>query len=515
VRRLEQSRPAGVLAHQPAGAIPARADTSPARTARRVWDVRTPAGRSPASRVLAVLTTVVAAVAVLPAAASAAPRTTLAGGTATTTAVCGTTARVQRVATGEGLRLAVAPAASARGRVARKGSAVVVERCEAGVWKPLRTITLGARRRTMTAGIGTGADATGDLRIRTRTRAGRPGPAVYARIGVGEIVDVPISVRVVNRNRTAIPCLGAPDGGTYTVRGSLVAPRAALTGANPAVALYAHGLGYSSFFFHFQDVPGYDYGLQQARAGHASVVVDRLGNPAHGDLPDGNASCIPAQADVLDQVVKALRSGDVSGSTGRDGVPSFRKVVLVGHSLGGFITQVAQYSFGSADAIAVVSYTDVPSPLALATFATSTADCLASPRRARGTTGAPNYAPFGRTDADFAAGHFFDIDPAVAAATLRRHNLDPCGDLLSALQSLVVDQVATRTGITSPVLVISGANDALFTPPTNRLQASTAYPRSRQVSLVELPGTGHAVTLGRTHEAFRKAMDAWLRDQGA
>lgn len=457
----------------------------------------------------------VAVAAVVPAAATAAPRTTLTGGTTTMTAVCGATAKVQRVATGAPLKLAVPPARAAKARAARKGSAVVIEQCTTGVWKPLRTITLGARRRTMSAGIGTGASATGDLRIRARTRTGRVGPAVYARIGVGEIVDVPITVRVVNQNRTAIPCLGAPDGKAYTLHGSIVAPRTALDAANPAVALYVHGLGYSSFFFRFQDVPGYDYGLQQARAGHASVVIDRLGNPARGDLPDGSATCIPAQADMVDQVIGALRGGGLAGSTGRGGVPSFRKVLLAGHSLGGFITEVTQYSFQSADAIAVAGYTDVPSPLALTTFGLASVDCATAPRRADGATGAPNYAPFGRTDADFAAGHFHDIDPAVAAATLRRHNVDPCGDLLSALQALAVNQVATRTGITSPVLVISGADDALFVPPTNRLQAQTAFPRSSGVRLVELPDTGHALTLGRTHEAFRKAMDAWLTDHGA
>jgi pimeloyl-ACP methyl ester carboxylesterase len=366
----------------------------------------------------------------------------------------------------------------------------------------------------MSAGIGTGAAATGDVRVRTRTRTGSHGAPVYARIGVGEIVDVPIRVPVVNRNRTAIPCLGAPDGKTYTVKGSLVAPRAVLDAANPAVALYLHGVGYSSFFFRFGDVPGYDYGLEQARAGHASVTIDRLGTPVDGQLGDGNATCIPAQADMADQVIGALRSGKVAGSTGRDGVPSFRRVVLAGHSLGGFIAQVTQYSFGSADALAVISYTDVPSPFALTTFAVAGADCVTAPRP-NGTTGAPNYAAFGRADADFAAGHFHDIDPAVAAATLRRRNVDACGDLLSAAQGLVVDQAATRTSITSPVLVISGQDDVLFSPPTNALQANTAYPRSREVRFVELPDTGHAVTLGRTHEAFRKAMDAWLTDQGA
>ncbi|EHN11617.1 hypothetical protein PAI11_14940 [Patulibacter medicamentivorans] len=343
--------------------------------------------------------------------------------------------------------------------------------------------------------------------------AATPAAAPRGAAAATDIVDVPISFRVVNRNRTAIPCLGAPDNRSYAVRGTLVAPRAVLEDGAPAVTLYLHGLGYSgSLFFRFDGAPGYDYAYEQARAGHASVVVDRLGNPAQGDLPNGNATCIPAQADMADQMVRALRAGRYETTAPR---PSFSRVVLAGHSLGGFITQITQYSFRSADAIAVIGYTDIPSPRALTTFLTAGADCLLAPRRANGGSGAPGYAAFGRTAGDFAAGHFHDIDPAVAAIVLARRNLDSCGDLLSALQSLVVDHVGTRLGITSPVLVISGADDALFTPPTNRLQAATAFPLAHDVSLVELPDTGHAVTLGRTHEAFLAAMDRWLRAHGA
>jgi pimeloyl-ACP methyl ester carboxylesterase len=102
----------------------------------------------------------------------------------------------------------------------------------------------------------------------------------------------------------------------------------------------------------------------------------------------------------------------------------------------------------------------------------------------------------------------------VASAVLARRNRDPCGDLTNALQGVTANHLLTAT-ITVPVLVISGGNDALFSPPTNQAQAATAYLSSPDVTLVELPGTGHAVTLGRTHEAFRVAMHRWLRARGA
>jgi pimeloyl-ACP methyl ester carboxylesterase len=452
-----------------------------------------------------------AAAAFAPAGATAAPGVGFEGGTSGAATVCGTARQVRSVVAGEPLAVVVAPARQRETRLARKGSTLVIQDCQNGAWKPKQTFRLGARRKPLRVPLSTRAGAAADLRVRTRSRAGKFGRAAYVRIGVGEIVDVPVTFHVVNQNRTSIGCLPGPDGKTYPVHGSLVAPRSVLDASAPAATLYLHGLGYASFFFRFQDVPGYDYGRQQATVGHASFFIDRLGNPAHDDLPDGNLSCFPAQADMADQIIKAIRAGSYDTT---DRAVAFKRVLLAGHSAGGFITEVTQYSFKSADAVAIIGYTDYPSPLALSTFFAAGQDCLTAPQHAHGTTGAPNYAPFGRTDADFAAGHFYDIDPAVAAAALARHNRDPCGDLTNALQALLGNHLMTST-IAVPVLVIGGLNDALFSPPTGQLQAQTAYPSSPDVSLVTLPDTGHAVTLGRTHEAFRQAMDKWLVAHGA
>ncbi|WP_241004406.1 alpha/beta fold hydrolase [Conexibacter sp. SYSU D00693] len=461
-------------------------------------------------RALAGLAAVLALAITDAAQAAAAPGVRVAGGTVGNARMCGTEHEgVRTVAAGAPASAVVPGAKRAATRAARRGSRVVVERCEGASWKAERTVALGARRRALTVTLGS---RSADLRIRTRTRDGRLGTPAYVRVGGGEVVDVPVQFKVVNRNTTLIPCLGAPDGRTYTVRGTLVAPRAALDAKEPAATLYLHGLGYGGWFFRFQDVPGYDYARQQADAGHASIVLDRLGNPNDDQLANGLATCFSSQADMADQVIRAMR---VAGYDAPDDVRTgFDRVVLAGHSAGGFIAQVTQYSFDSADALAVIGFTDIPSPLTLATFATAGGDCLLAPQRSHGRTGAPNYVPFGRTDADFAAGHFFDIDPEVRRIALAKHNLDPCGDLLNALQALLFDQLGTRS-IKAPVLVVSGADDALFAPPTNRLQALLSYIQAERTELVELPSTGHAVTLGRTHEQFRQAMDRWLTAVGA
>jgi pimeloyl-ACP methyl ester carboxylesterase len=356
----------------------------------------------------------------------------------------------------------------------------------------LRTALAVALTATFTGALGAPAGAAGSV----------------ARASV---VDIPISFQVVNRNTTGLPCAQNPDGKTYTIHGSLVAPEDLVRPQSPAATLYLHGLGYGSFFWHLKEIPEYDYAREQADQGHVSIVIDRLGNPAHDDLKDGNATCLPAQADMADQITDQLRLGtyQTAGVT-----PHFSRVMLVGHSAGGMIAELAQSIFKSADGLAVVGYTHYPSALALQTFFAAGQDCVTAPQGAHGDSGAPNYARFGRTDAEFTAGHFYDVEPAVAGLVLRKRNRDACGDLLSALQGLVGTDVDTLS-INVPVLLITGDKDAFFPPPFNQVQAQTAYPSASKLGVVEVKNAGHAITLGRSHEEFRSLMAQWLAERGA
>lgn len=325
------------------------------------------------------------------------------------------------------------------------------------------------------------------------------------------VVDMPVTFKVFNRNTTGIPCQQEPDGEVYTVHANLVAPRDLIRASSPAVTMYLHGLGYSSFFFHLTEIPEYDYAREQAEQGHVSLVIDRLGNPAHDDLQDGNATCLPAQADMADQISEHLRAG--SYEAGKP-VPKFGRVILAGHSAGGLIAELTQSIFASAEAVAVIGYTHYPSPLALQTFFASGQDCLTAPQPSRGDSGAPNYAPFGRTAEDFAAGHLHDLEPAVADIVLRKRNRDACGDLLSGLQGLLGTSLYTPN-ILVPTLLIVGKNDALFPPGGPTIQTQTAYPQASRLSVVEMENTGHAITFGRTHEEFRSIFAQWLAENQA
>ncbi len=136
--------------------------------------------------------------------------------------------------------------------------------------------------------------------------------------------DIAVSFQVRNVNRSKLPCHA--DGKTYTVNGHLVAPRGSLSHGvrMDAVTLYLHGLGVGQFFWRFRNVPGYDHAAAQARAGHASVVIDRLGYDLSGK-PYGKKICLGARADIAHQIITDLRTGHYSIGS-RPAVPRFAKV---------------------------------------------------------------------------------------------------------------------------------------------------------------------------------------------
>ena len=435
------------------------------------------------------------------------------GGEGKRLVVCGVQQSVRVAEQGQAVQAVVAPAVTRRGRAARRGSRVSVDRCEGGRWVRQRTTTLGVRRRALRTALPTGEAAIGDYRARILRRGRSAGKPAFLRVGVGEIVDTPVTFKVVNRNRTLLPCFGGPDGKSYEIKGSLVGPRSALTGSGNAAALYVHGLAYAEFFFRFKAVPGYDYGMEQAKAGHVSVVVDRLGYP-QSRAESGNAICYSSQADIADQVVDSLRGGEYTTSGGRG--PRFDRVALAGHSAGGFISEMAQYFFRTADALAVLGYNDTfPSPLVTQTLAGASVKCLTDQDRGDGASGPPGYAFFGETDQDYIRGHIHNADPAVVAEVLKVRTRDPCGDLISIGPSFVFNQPGIRS-IQVPVLLAAGKQDALFPPPGEPAQALLGYPfaPNGDVDVEELENTGHAMTLGRTRDAFRAVMDRWLDDHG-
>ncbi|MEA2346741.1 MAG: hypothetical protein QOG62_528 [Thermoleophilaceae bacterium] len=331
------------------------------------------------------------------------------------------------------------------------------------------------------------------------------------------IVDRKVSFSVTNSDQTGGP--GATDNKRYTIAGRMIGPRSELRKARagrpaetPAATIYLHGLGYTSLFYHFTQVPQYDFVTKMAKQGHLSVIIDRIGYGKSGK-PDGMDDSYAAQATVLHQIIQSLRDGEyeMAGNARRPAV--FKTIGVAAHSAAVFIAQLEDYSFDDADALVLMSLGDLfPSPLALTAFAATSGVCFSGGDLSDGDTGSPGYAYFGQTDADFQAAHLYNIDPRVAAIITAHRVRDPCGESGTALTSILSDATHDQR-IRVPVLLLNGKNDALFPPPAGNIQ-KVLFQGVRDLTQVEVPDTGHALLLGRTAPIVREKIDKWLSERG-
>jgi pimeloyl-ACP methyl ester carboxylesterase len=322
-----------------------------------------------------------------------------------------------------------------------------------------------------------------------------------------------VTFSVQNLNRSKLGC--KTDGATYQIKGHLVGPRSAIAGSSRrrkhprAATLYVHGLGFGEWFWNFKAVPGYDYASLQAKRGHTSVVIDRLGYDASGH-PDGNASCLGGQADIAHQIVQQLRKGSYAVETGK--AVRFKRIALAGHSAGGEIADIEAYSFKDVDALLVMSFSYSNLPRAQIALGPTRDKCLAGGEPAE--PGLPSgYAYYGQpTAADYQAIMFANAAKPVLDAASALRNRDPCGDTNSIVPALL-QQRPLIAKIKVPVLIVCGTRDALYSS-LGCVQQQERYTHSRSNKLELVKGAGHALTLEGAAATFRKKVARWLGRYG-
>src|SRR4051794_12005458 len=226
------------------------------------------------------------------------------------------------------------------------------------------------------------------------------GAAAHVRV-----VSVPTRFRVANTNTSGVPC--SSDGRTYTLRGHLTGPRAALRHPR-AVTLYLFGYDAGEWNWRFRAVKGYNHAARMARRGHVSLTLDELGY-GRSDRPPGMATCVGAEADMAHQVVAKLRSGAYVAGRRRN-APRFKRVVPAGHDVGGEVAEIEAYSYKDVDALGQVTWADQgQTPFIIDRATVSSFDWC--------TTEAPTgYHYFTASAREFRRRLFYRPDPRVLAA---------------------------------------------------------------------------------------------------
>lgn len=280
-----------------------------------------------------------------------------------------------------------------------------------------------------------------------------------------------------------------PDGGRYDLVGYLYhrgSPR------KRPLQVLLHGTTYDHGYWDFPAINGRDYSYIRfmARRGYALLAIDLPGS-GESDRPPGDVVTLAALGDAIHQVMVQLRAGASGPGHG------FRRVALVGHSLGSQVATWTQAVHGDADALVTTAMGHVPHPLPIppALFQ----DWARFPYFGLG--------PELRAQLMYSLP---DVDAEVVAYD-SGHNTGqiPRGVLLTAMAG-TFDPSVTRVGeVTGPVLVQLGEHDLLF-PATYAAAEAAQWPSASCVTVQSLPNMGHAFNLHLGHEAGWRQIDAWL-----
>jgi pimeloyl-ACP methyl ester carboxylesterase len=324
-----------------------------------------------------------------------------------------------------------------------------------------------------------------------------PAPATPApRAGSG-VVSRAVVFEVENTNETGVVCTA--DNQSYELRGRLVGPAPALdgTGGPIRVNVLVHGLSAGSWFWNLRQRPSYDYATRLAERGETALVLNRLGYGSSG-LPDGNGTCLGAQAQMLHQVVQHLRSGRYDFADPAHGpTPAAAHVVTQGHGLGAAVAQVEAAEFDDVDGLVLMSWTDRgATPLAARTATAQRAEC---------TTGG-DYATLADSRADYRRLLFASAPTSVQRTASRLRAADPCGDVASVPAFLLASNLAAGR-VDAPVLLLYGSKDALNRADARADQAAS-YPTA--VTTRTFAGAGSALPLERSAGKVRAAVLRWL-----
>ncbi|MFD2797939.1 alpha/beta hydrolase [Prauserella oleivorans] len=294
-------------------------------------------------------------------------------------------------------------------------------------------------------------------------------------------VDVPVTINV------AMP---------VHAHGTLCTP----AGAQPStVQVLLHGATYNSTYWDFPVQPErYSYVRAANERGYATFNVDRIGYGGSTKVPSATLTAL-AQADVAHQIVTKLRNGHI-------GPTAFRKVVLVGHSVGSGIAAIAASRYRDVDGLVLTGMTHhfSPTQVAQALLRDLHPVTLDETFRSKADPGYLTTKPGGRERLFYAPG---DADPAVIAAEEKTKDIASVTEIADAYAIGFTTPITRAVDV--PVLVAVGSHDAIFCQgllsspchdsATLRAGERLYFSPDTPLEATVIHGSGHDIALSESH----------------
>jgi pimeloyl-ACP methyl ester carboxylesterase len=315
-------------------------------------------------------------------------------------------------------------------------------------------------------------------------------------------VEFPVAFQVKNTNTSQSPCnSGLPDDATYTIRGHISGPQAALASDQAdLITVYLFGYEAGEWNWDLKGVAGYDYATEVARSGQVSLTLDELGYGASGHPADGNETCEGAEADTIHQIIQKLRTGEYTLPDSP--TIKFSEVVLAGHDVGGEVAEIEAYSYFDIDGLILATFAEqgfTPYIIERSTIA-AFGTC---------TESANGYAHF-ISDQEFRTLLFYNAEAQVIEAADAQRNPNPCGVIRSNPPAILVSNRGHVEQIEVPVLIVFGNDDTLVWTRQGEEEEERNFTRSPDKSTVFIPEAGHFPMFARTARLFDSTMSAWL-----
>jgi pimeloyl-ACP methyl ester carboxylesterase len=274
-----------------------------------------------------------------------------------------------------------------------------------------------------------------------------------------------------------------------------------------AVLITVPGSTYSHSYWDFPYKPEiYSFVQAMTKKGYSILNIDRLGtgesSKPKADITDD------VQCFVVHQLVEGLRSGSIGGH-------AYKKIFLVGHSLGSCVIIEEQATYSDADGLIITGLLHSQS------FPGQGVASLAPLMENSASSDDPIFkgVPYSAyTTVPGERGHAFynltQVDPQVLAVDEQTRTFTPVAENSVFLSVGLSDQIKV------PVFIAVGEVDRLFSSPPDKLTTdvvrsgeSQYFPLSPDLSFFVLPGSGHDINLHYDAQQWYDAAKAWLARQ--